>query len=188
MVVGELVKGGYSLPRKKYIIPKTIVDGGANIGVFAIQAAAMFPNIPVKCYEPDVTNQECLKANLELNGINALIIPKAMWPCEGKLFFHPGMSYSGHVSSELSPYPIDCELPILPPDCWLKLDIEGSEYEVLPALLAGQNKPCIISMEIHDAPTRGQNLINLLNESGYQIEGSLLPDEHCLNICAYRIA
>src|SRR5579859_6501850 len=60
LVAGELVAGGYSFPMDKHIVPTAIIDGGANIGVFALQASARFPGLPLKCYEPDAANIEQL--------------------------------------------------------------------------------------------------------------------------------
>jgi hypothetical protein len=186
LVAGELVVGGYPLPAGEYTAPTAIVDGGANIGVFTLQAAARFPDVPVSCYEPEKANLEQLRLNLATNGVEAEIVPKAMWSKTEELFFHPGLSYTGLVNKEPSPFPIACELPRVPAGCWLKLDIEGAEYEVLPALLKGGAKPAIVSMEIHDFNQRGQGLLDLLRQFGYSIHGSFKPDAPCVTICACR--
>jgi len=186
LVFGELVIGGYALPEGNFKTPTAIVDGGANIGMFALQAAARFPDLPIKCYEPDSANLKQLQINLESNRIKAEIVPKALWSKTAELFFHPGLSYSGYVSEEMSPFPISCCLPEIPNGCWLKLDIEGAEYEVLPALLCRSTKPAIISMEIHDFARRGESLLQLLRVHGYSIWGSFKPDDVCVTICAYK--
>jgi FkbM family methyltransferase len=186
LVVGELLAGGYSLPSCDHLVPTAIVDGGANIGVFALQAAAMFPNLPLKCYEPDAANIEQLQRNLKRNGIFAEIVAKGLWSENAELFFHPGQSYTGLVSTESSPYPISCELPQVPNGCWLKLDIEGAEYEVLPTILRQGLRPAIISLEVHDFSRRGSNLLDLLRQHGYSIQGSFKPNDLCATVCAYK--
>lgn len=185
LVVGELVMGGYQMPVGKTVKPSAILDCGANIGVFALQAYATFPDLPVKCYEPDSANVKQLKLNLASNGIQADIVSKAVWSETAQLFFHPGASYTGFVSRDKSEWPISCELPKVPENCWLKLDIEGAEYEVLPALLRNGSNPVLISMEIHDFSRRGQALMDLLSQHGYGIEGSFKPDAPCVNVVAY---
>lgn len=189
LVAGELVAGGYSFPTDKHIVPTAIFDGGANIGIFALQACARFPGLPLKCYEPDAANIEQLKLNLANNGIHGDIVPKALWSETAELFYHPRMSYTGFVSREKSEWPISCELPQLPDGTWLKLDIEGAEHEVLPALLRSGAKPAIITMEIHDFLERGEALMNVLRQYGYTIEGPNSPEAeaHCVSICAYKL-
>lgn len=186
LVVGELVMGGYPLPVGKHAVPTAILDGGANIGVFALQASARFPDLPIKCYEPDAANVKQLKLNLADNGMKAEIIQKALWSETAELFFHPGMSFTGFVSRDKSEWPISCELPDVPDGCWLKLDIEGAEYEVLPALLRNGAKPALISMEIHDFCGRGKGLMDLLNQHGYKVEGPVNAEEFCATVVAYK--
>jgi len=186
LVAGELVMGSYVLPPEIHATPTAIVDGGANIGIFALQASARFPHLPLTCYEPDAANVAQLRRNLTANGIEAEIIAKALWSRTAELFFHPGESFTGFVSADPSPHPISCMLPTVPDGCWLKLDIEGAEYEVLPAVLEARAKPAIISMEIHDFSRKGNQLITLLKSQGYRIIGSFQPADMCVNICAFR--
>lgn len=118
--------------------------------------------------------------------ISAEVIPKALWSKTAELFFHSGESFTGFVSEDPSPYPISCVLPVVPDQCWLKLDIEGAEYEVLPALLEAGCQPKIISMEIHDFSRRGNKLLNLLKTHGYEWNESFLAIEQCVNIAAFK--
>ena len=186
LVTGELVAGGYLFPVGNHLAPTAIVDGGANIGTFALQAAARFPSLPLRCYEPDAANIEQLRINLRRNGIAAEIVPKALWSEAGELFFHPGLSYTGFVSPEPSPHAMSCELPQIPDGCWLKLDIEGAEYEVLPALLRQGAEPAIISLEVHDFSRRGNGLLDVLRQHGYSIHGSFKHTDLCVTVCAYK--
>ncbi len=77
-------------------------------------------------------------------------------------------------------------LPVVSDGCWLKLDIEGGEYEVLPALLKAGPQPAIISMEIHDFNRRGEGLLVLLRQHDYAIAGAYKPDDVCITICARK--
>jgi FkbM family methyltransferase len=45
-------------------IPSIIIDGGANIGLFAILLKNKFPDVKIICVEPDPQNFELLKENL----------------------------------------------------------------------------------------------------------------------------
>ncbi|MCS7078544.1 MAG: FkbM family methyltransferase [Chloracidobacterium sp.] len=82
--------------------------------------------------------------------------------------------------------PIPCVLPEIGPDCWLKLDVEGGEYEVVPALLARGDYPRRLTMKIHHFNQRGLSLIAQLQEHGYRITGDLSPTLNCTIIEADR--
>ena len=177
LVFGEMVMGGYKWPDNATNRPTAVVDGGANIGLFSLFARAMFPGVKLSCYKPDKDNLIQLRRNLEANNIAADVVPKALWSKTAELFFHPGESYSGFVDANPSPYSISCILPTVPDGCWLKLDIEAAEYEVLPALLKAGAKPAIISMEIHDFNRRGQQLLSLLKTHGYTWNETFQPSD-----------
>jgi FkbM family methyltransferase len=186
LVFGEMVMGGYKLPVFLSQPPSHVVDGGANIGMFSLFAHAFFPTANIICYEPESHNFAQLRKNLDANEIVAEIVPKALWSKSAELFFHPGESYSGHVNAETSPYPISCIQPSVPDQCWLKLDIEGAEYEVLPALLKAGCRPGTISMEIHDFNHRGNFLLSLLKAYGYSWNELFQPTEPCITINAFK--
>lgn len=187
LVFGEMVMGGYKVPDNLAYHPTAVVDGGANIGLFSLFACATFPDIKVTCYEPDKENLAQLRRNLDANNIVAEVIPKALWSKTAELFYHPAESYSGYVDAKPSPYPISCILPAVPDGCWLKLDIEGAEYEVLPALLKAGCQPYIISMEIHDFNRRGDQLLSLLKAHCYEWDELFQPTAQCVTICAGKV-
>jgi len=55
------IENGYKFDYKE---PKIIIDGGANIGLFAILMVNQFPNAKIICIEPDMENFELLKQNV----------------------------------------------------------------------------------------------------------------------------
>ncbi len=186
LVFGEMVMGGYIMQNAPSVQIAEIHDGGANIGLFSIYAYANYPKALITCYEPDEENITQLKLNLKANQIDATVISKALWSKSAELFFHPGESYSGFVSEEKSPYPISCICPSITDNSWLKLDIEGAEYEVLPALFRAACKPSIISIEIHDFRGRGGSLLKLISENGYTWKETFGPNEECIALSAYK--
>jgi len=146
------------------------VDCGANIGFFAVHAGLLFPNAKIVCYEPEGKNFEMLKRNLLLNGIQADCRLRGVWSSDFSGFFHPRESFDGFISKEPSLYPVDCELPEIQRKTWLKLDVEGAEYEVLPAVLEQDELPLHISMEVHDFHNRGGAIKDLLVLKGYELQ------------------
>jgi FkbM family methyltransferase len=174
----EFISGGFYLAPA--LQPKLILDCGANIGFFAIHAGLSFPRVRIVCYEPEARNFELLRENLSLNQIEAECRPCGVWSSKTSGFFHPNESFDGHISKVPSPYPVECEVPEIFEDTWLKLDVEGAEYEVLPALLANLPLPKCVSMEVHDYHKRGEILIQLLKNNGYRLrimtDGSATPE------------
>jgi hypothetical protein len=179
LIGGELVWGAYSPPKKT---PTLIVDGGANIGMFSVLAHAYFPDVPIVCYEPDKANLRQLERNCVANEISADIMPKALWSKETTLYYHAGASYAGYVDENPPGEEIACAVPRVQDGCWLKLDIEGAEYEVLPQILASGVRPEFISMEIHSNKEKGGTLVRLLENSGYQLKHAYDPNPDCINI------
>jgi FkbM family methyltransferase len=186
LIAGEMVAGRYLLPPELRLRPTAIVDGGANIGVFSLSALAQFPGLPLVCYEPSEANLTQLRRNLTANRIAARVEPKALWSQTTDLFFHAAQSGAGWVSAAPSPHPIACVPPEVPEGCWLKLDIEGAEYEVLPVVLRGATRPALINMELHFFDRRGAALVAQLEAAGYVVHGTRQPTDLCVNLLAVR--
>lgn len=183
LMAGELIRGGYQSPD---FTPKSIVDGGANIGTFAIMAAKLFPNARLYCYEPDSENYIQLQKNLVLNRIQADVKQMGLWSDSQICYYHPSTSETGYINNDTSGNPVFCELPDVGEDCWMKLDVEGAEYVVLPELFRRQHYPRWISLEIHFFEEKGESLITLLGEHGYRINGGDMTAEDCTQLTAYR--
>ena len=156
LIAGELVGNfsGYGVPNFK---PRYIIDAGAHIGAFTVFAKNYFPEAEVTCYEPDSANLKQLNFNLSLNKIKADVRLLALWSGKSLLYYHSSSSQLGIVNTDITDKPIQGILPEIGLDCWLKLDIEGSEYEVLPALFEKSMYPRWISMEVHYFNTRGKS-------------------------------
>lgn len=186
LVFGEVVMGAYPLSDLPIKTPDHVVDGGANIGLFSLLAHAAFPHASITCYEPDPDNVALIRTNFAANGIEAEVFEMGLWSSAKDLFFHSAMSYNGTVSPVPSGNPVSCVLPEIPSNCLLKLDIEGAEYEVLPALFNAGRFPTTILMEIHEFDSRGEAILDLLRINGYRWRESFSPSEPCVNICAVR--
>jgi FkbM family methyltransferase len=185
LIAGELVRGSYPVPP---FTPQSIVDAGANIGLFSIHASRYFPKARLTCYEPDPSNFVQLKKNLSLNRIEAQLEPVGVWSKNCTLYYHAQSSETGYVDEHPPGRPIACQLPAIGPECWLKLDVEGAEHEVLPALFAHNDYPRWISMEIHGFNIRGAALLSLLRHHGYRVDGGEDTTLDCTVISAERRA
>jgi FkbM family methyltransferase len=133
------------------VIPKSVVDVGANVGQFAVACAKIFPGITVHSFEPLPNCLKQLKRNvLRLGGV--LIYPVALGAECGEVTMH--VNSHSHSSSilalgerhrrafpdareidvikvkmstlDVEMKPISLERPVL-----LKLDVQGYEPQVL---------------------------------------------------------
>jgi len=156
-----------------------VMDVGANMGDFAIQAAALCPSGRVYAVEPMSEYISLLETNKKLNRLsNIEIIQVALGDHEGevRLFIagaESGAYFKGTTNAEIVRL---TTLPQLMRDCGLeridllKMDCEGSEWDILPA--AGAMLRCIrqICVELH--PARGwtaEKLAEWLRASGYEV-------------------
>ncbi len=177
-VAGEMTEGIYSAPD---FVPEEIHDCGANIGAFSIFAAKKFPQSKLICFEPDRDNLELLKKNLELNGIRAEIHECGVWDKSGVLYYHPYSSITGQVSEEKSDFPIPVQrLNVTTPHSWVKMDIEGSEYIVIPDMLSRTPLPKFLSLELHYFNVKGREIVDALEKNNYTLHGYIKDSLECV--------
>jgi len=146
------------------------IDIGAHIGRYTLEAAkAVGEKGKVIAIEPHPINFKILNENIKLNNLNNVItFNLAAWYCNSKIkFFFAGSSGGGSVvkNQKLGYIVVDVK-PVdeillrlnLKPD-WIKIDVEGAEFEVLQGLkrTLTQGKPKLI-VEIHK-----QNLERVFN-------------------------
>jgi len=132
---GVILDDEYGLQSLKNA-PQTIVDVGANVGLFSVWARANFPKSVIHSYEPNPAIQSFLAANCA--EISAFMFEEAVAACDGSvaLKVRPGGSVGGRCAlEEVGPISVTslrnavariggtCDL--------LKLDCEGAEWDML---------------------------------------------------------
>jgi len=76
------LRGDYDMDFK--FQPQTVVDAGANIGLFSILMKNRFPGTRIICIEPDKNNYEALNKNLSrYNDVET--VPAGLWNSNTKL-------------------------------------------------------------------------------------------------------
>jgi FkbM family methyltransferase len=133
---------------KQYDLPvpmervRTLLDGGANVGLSTLYFLMRCPNAFVLALEPDPENYRYAIANTRVFASRVRMLPMALWSREGQLDLVRGdAAWASSVRMSESP-----SLPVegisiagaLQLCGWsqvdlIKLDIEGAEVEVLDA-------------------------------------------------------
>ncbi len=177
-----------------------VLDIGANIGVFAFYAAMKEPNAKVYSYEPFPKNAEYFEQNLTESKIKNVVFYKlAIANAAGERILHIHESWIKHSlsenSSETEGVIVHCislneALETFPQCNLLKLDCEGSEYEILysssPETL---NKIKKIVGEFHNLDNKeknGESLRKFLEENSFQIDVFQPLDKSSGLICAKK--
>lgn len=154
-----------------------VVDGGANIGTFAIYAASRATNVRVIAIEANSALVDLLRRNAEANShLNIEILNAALGPVDGKVRFYcipSGGSLSkdyDHTARALEIQEVSIESVLarfgLAEIDLLKLDIEGGEFELLrhPESLAKVKR---LVMEIHKGSTSAEMVSIKLRTLGF---------------------
>jgi FkbM family methyltransferase len=147
-----------------------IIDCGANIGLSAIFFKQIYPKSKIICFEPDPMIYELLKYNLnQFNFTDIQIINSAVWIKDEKLIFETDKSWGGKIISEnndktISIDAIDLNKYLHNKVDFLKIDIEGAEYDVILNCSELIIKNVInIFFEWHSFTNKPQKLGEILN-------------------------
>jgi len=162
-----------------------IIDAGANIGVSLFFFRYLYPKAKVMCFEPDKINFQYLKKNLEKNKLaNIYLYNVALSDYEGSIKFWTRSDMAGgdigasnvaelrhyyHAKSDLTEVSVPCtqlsrfieeEIDLL------KLDIEGSESDVLLDVSEQFSQIKNMVMEYHFLPEKNplSTILNVLEQ------------------------
>lgn len=183
-IVGVLIEDEYGAIGDN----KTIIDIGANIGVFAVHALSQGPHNRVFSYEPFPEAVEVLQRNIHINRSEdrARCFPMAVGARseERVFYFEPGHSagntlYPSETTLESLRVPGITLEQVLEENqierCdLLKMDCEGAEYEIL----LSATDDCLaridaIRLEYHvidDPQCTPERLIRHLDAKGFRLE------------------
>lgn len=153
-----------------------IIDCGANIGLSVIYFKKKYPNATIIAFEPDQEIFKVLTQNVNSGNLKDIqLIDQALSSSSGEAFFQPNGSDGGRIDTEdthrtkinttqLSNYLHDRV-------DFLKIDIEGSETEVLEESFALLKNVDNLFVEYHSFKNKEQSLeriLKILLESGFR--------------------
>jgi FkbM family methyltransferase len=142
------------------------VDVGANIGLFGVWLASRFPFARLDAFEPDPRNASLLRRTVALNGLEDrwLVHEEAAGGSARRVRFAAGHYTISHVAEvdERDTIEVDLTdvLPLVSAADLVKLDAEGSEWEILSDERFAAHPPRALVLEYHPerapgADTRG---------------------------------
>jgi FkbM family methyltransferase len=147
-IASELSNDAYQISDIRFEPGDTVLDLGGHVGMFSIYLAKRFPFVRIYAYEPSLANYEHFRMNLIANEVRNVQVFNRAITKDGRIL---GMiayyqSNSGGVTAHLRnmklPHRINFKAKSLTLEAifsqnqierckLLKIDIEGSEYEVL---------------------------------------------------------
>lgn len=147
--------GQFHLPPPALGAPNLIWDLGANIGLTMLHMATLYPDARVVGVELDHHNAQLAQDNLVGCEERCLLIHAGVWPVDGRLSFvaQPGREAGIRVDTSGKAIAPALSLNSLlartgPPD-YVKMDIEGSEQEVLRQDTEWAQQVASIAVECH---------------------------------------
>lgn len=160
-----------------------IIDAGSNIGLFSLLYAKKYPDAKIICIEPDEDNFRILSMNVS-NNKNIILLNKGLWSSMTNLEIVDRDAESwGFVVKEVTGEGQKPELGLqavtifaimeeyqFPRIDILKLDIEGSEYEVFSeSCNEWINNVNMIFIEIHGDIITGcdQRVTDVMRQYGF---------------------
>jgi FkbM family methyltransferase len=170
----------------------TILDCGANIGLATLFFKRLYPEARISCFEADPTTASILKKNVEQNHLRDVTVHNLMLSnIEGEHHFYIASDVAGSLRMSGTPDRISnhCEILVKAgklsdyvdgPVDFLKMDIEGAEFDVMSELKSSgkisQIRRMVIEYhhKIDGQPSCLAKFLALLEDAGfeYQIAGN----------------
>ncbi len=174
------VSDAYRLDRS--FRPDVVIDGGGNIGLFTLRAAAAASadggSTKFVICEPVPRNITQIEKHLQMNGVQAKIVPCCLGGSRRTISFYCRGANESSFDPSL-PYDSVIEIPVVllqdvidstAKRILIKLDIEGMEMETLATYLPGEHRPVYIVGELHDRPNNAAVLEQIFREQSWTLE------------------
>lgn len=154
-----------------------IIDCGANIGLSVLYLKQQFPQATIVAFEPDPANFEYLQKNVAAYKlVNVELRNEAIWTQEGSMSFVSDGTLGSKLGNTLSQggqvsvRTVRLKDYLSRPVDFLKMDIEGAEYEVLKDCADQLSMVTNLFIEYHgffDKIHELTDLLQLIQGSGF---------------------
>ncbi len=159
--------------------PDLIIDGGANIGLFSLQASAIFPEAVILMCEPLPRNIVQMEKHVKLNHVNGEIMPVCIGGSHGAIPFYCRHANASSFDAR-EPYESVMDIDVMRigeiignrmvQRILIKLDIEGLEVEALSDYVPAEKRGVIIFGELHQHLTTRPRMERLSAEHGWSFQ------------------
>jgi len=171
-----LVDQSYDLGLVPFV-PTVVMDCGAHVGFFTRLAASKYPAARLLAFEPNPANRQMLERQLEPLGPRVGIYPAAIGLADGEVGFTAEESNAGHVlghgvNGHCRVKALDFRRvlsqesgePLL-----LKIDIEGEERRLIPAIVDLLPRRCALFFETHHGTAGWREVSEALADRGFHV-------------------
>jgi FkbM family methyltransferase len=156
--------------------PSLVLDCGAYCGYFSAMAAGAYPEAEIVCFEANPSHIAMLGAQLALLDRRVELRAAAVHVRDGTVEFS-GSGTGGAISDAVSEggTRVPCvDLPKLmksrsPTALVLKMDVEGAELQLLPAMLAVVPSATVVFLETHYPDVTCESLLAPYAAAGFSV-------------------
>jgi FkbM family methyltransferase len=156
----------------------TILDVGANVGMFSIWAASVWPDARIVAFEPERANVATMRKCLAVSGVTVDLIEAAAGTRHGEVVFAGDLGGGSHIALpgeagvtvpmvDLFDYLSDAD--------FVKIDIEGGEWPILADPRLADTGPLVLAMEYHRV---GAPFLPALDAARSALEGAGFTTGH----------
>lgn len=170
--------GNESYKFKTEVSQPIIYDCGSNVGTSVLYLKQLYPSSIIHAFEPDPSVFEFLQSNIENNKMDGVVLHKAAaWTEDTTLQFSSEGADAGKVGAQntnaISVQAINLKSLLEKEQRvdFLKIDIEGAEYEVLEHCQDALSKVQNIFVECHSYNASSQKIasvLSILNKQGFR--------------------
>lgn len=163
-----------------------IVDCGANIGLSVLYYKMLYPNARIVAFEPDEDNFRLLQKNIRQNNLQDVVLrQEAVWISDGHISFSARGSEASHITNEALPEEqVRCVrlrnyLAQQADVDFLKMDIEGAEWEVIRDCTTQLSNIKNLFLEYHgtvNETDRLQEILQVLRDAGFLVYVKMAAD------------
>jgi FkbM family methyltransferase len=155
-----------------------IIDCGANIGISSMYFKKQFPASKLIAFEPDGNNFELLKKNLAGDLQTCDLRQEAVWIENGTISFDASESEASRISEKnATGKPVKCiRLADLLSEFksvdFIKIDIEGAEYEVIKDCASVLSRVQNMFLEYHGKTNETfklNELLQIVRNNGFSV-------------------
>lgn len=167
--------GAFSMLEYEWVIKNVdlsrqiIIDGGAHHGHYSVVFGVAGRDSKVISVDPFEMNLALTRVNMCLNHLEPHLIECVIADHDGEMHFENVSN--GRIVSDGGIRKVSKTLPTIMPDATIvKLDIEGTEFEVLPSQIDEMKSVHTWIVEVHTKHNNPKQLVNLFIGKGYRVD------------------